>query len=305
MDSNALNASSSIPYLGEILAMMTALMWATGIIFFKISGERVHPLALNLYKNLLAFILLIPTIMILQGDLFRAASPNTYIILLVSGAIGIGIADTLVFMCLNRLGAGLSAIVTCMYAPAVILISFFWLGERLTMIQGIGALLIISAVLTAVNKKGAGNLSTKDIVLGLTYGTLAMIVNGIGVVMVKRILEVSPLLWVTEVRLLGGILILLPLILMHPMRKKMIHSMFQRVGWQYTFLGSMFGTYFAMVLWLGGMKYTYASIASALNQTSGIFIFIMAAIFLKEPINFQRTIGIILGVGGGILVVFG
>jgi drug/metabolite transporter (DMT)-like permease len=60
-----------------------------------------------------------------------------------------------------------------------------------------------------------------------------------------------------------------------------------------------------MFIWLAGMKYTQASIASALNQTSTIFIFIFAALFLKEPINLKRTIGIILAFIGSFLVLFG
>jgi drug/metabolite transporter (DMT)-like permease len=65
------------------------------------------------------------------------------------------------------------------------------------------------------------------------------------------------------------------------------------------------GAYLAMVLWLGGFKYTQASNASALNQTSNIFVFIFAAIFLGEKINLQRAIGILVGVAGAFLVTFG
>jgi drug/metabolite transporter (DMT)-like permease len=60
-----------------------------------------------------------------------------------------------------------------------------------------------------------------------------------------------------------------------------------------------------MFVWLAGMKYTQASIASALNQTSTIFIFIFAAILLKERITLGRIIGIILAFFGTFLVLFG
>jgi len=57
-------------------------------------------------------------------------------------------------------------------------------------------------------------------------------------------------------------------------------------------------------LWLAGMKYAQASTASALNQTSNIFIFIFAALLLKERITPLRLIAIIVGVAGAVMVTF-
>jgi drug/metabolite transporter (DMT)-like permease len=53
------------------------------------------------------------------------------------------------------------------------------------------------------------------------------------------------------------------------------------------------------------MKYTQASIAAALNQTANVFIFIFAALLLREPITRRRTLGIVLGFTGAVLVSFG
>ena len=69
--------------------------------------------------------------------------------------------------------------------------------------------------------------------------------------------------------------------------------------------GSVAGAYLSLILWLAGMKYTQASVAAALNQTSNIFVFIFAGFFLKEVINLQRTIGIVLGVTGVFVVMLG
>jgi drug/metabolite transporter (DMT)-like permease len=69
--------------------------------------------------------------------------------------------------------------------------------------------------------------------------------------------------------------------------------------------GSVIGAYLAMVIWLGGMKYTQTSIAAALNQTSNIFVFILAAILLREPVTLIRVIAIILAFAGAFVVSFG
>jgi drug/metabolite transporter (DMT)-like permease len=228
-----------------------------------------------------------------------------YWILLASGALGIGISDTLFFMCLNRLGAGLTAIVDCFYSPFIIGLSILWLGESLTLLQVIGTLMIISAVLTAIKREGNGQIPRRDLVMGVIFGLLAMLTVAISIVGAKPVLERSPLIWVSEIRLIGGVITLVIVLLLHPARRKIIQSIYSVERWGYTLSGSFVGAYIALVFWLAGMKFTQASTAAALNQTSSIFIFIFAYFFLKEPITLRRTIGIILGVGGAFMVMFG
>jgi drug/metabolite transporter (DMT)-like permease len=297
--------SESTPYLGETLALMTAITWAFAVIMFKKSGETVHPVVLNLFKGFLGFVLLIPTAYLFGQNLLRAAPVNEYLLLIASGFIGIGVADTFYFKSLNRMAAGIVAIIACLYSPTIIVLSVIFLDETLTLIQIVGALLIIVAVLTGVNRRGLENVTRNDLFWGMLFGMIGVVANGTGIVMVKQLLERSPLLWVTEVRLLAGCVSLALVLLAFPKRRQMLASLFSMASWKYTFFGSFFGTYVAMVLWLGGMKYTQASIASVLNQTSNIFIVILAALILKERITWHRAVGIGLAVTGAIMVSFG
>ena len=296
---------TSIPYLGEGFALLTAVVWALAVIFFRKSGEKVHPLALNAFKNLLAFVLFIPTMWFFGEALFRPVSIHIYVLLLLSGAIGIGIGDSLFFKSLNLLGAGLTAIVDCLYSPFIIGLSILWLKESLTFIQIIGALLIISAILIGTGIANNKEISRTNLVWGILYGILALAAMAVGIVMIKPLLVESPLLWTIEIRLFGGLAALGMILLFHPRRRKITSSLLTTHNWPCTISGSFLGAYVAMFVWLAGMKYTQASIASALNQTSTIFIFIFAAIFLKEPINLRRTIGIILAFIGSFLVLSG
>lgn len=299
------DVNTPIPHFGEILALLTAITWAIAVILFKKSGEQVHPIGLNIFKNILAFALFIPTMLLAGETMLRPVPANDYWLLLISGVIGIGIADTLFLKSLNLLGAGLQAIVNCLYAPSIIGLSIIWLDESMTVLQVVGVVMIVSAVLTAISKKGKGNISRRNLLLGISLGVIASAASAVAIVMIKTLLERSPLLWVTEVRLLGGIIALTLVLLFHPRRRKIISSIHAPQSWGYTISGSFIGAYLAMVLWLAGMKYTQASIASALNQTANIFIFIFAGLLLREPINLQRTIGILLGVSGALLVTFG
>ena len=294
--------NETIPYFGQILALLCAVTWAFAVILFKKSGETVHPIALNLFKNVLAMILFLPTMLIFKEPLFRQVPYNDYLLLIISGMVGIAIADTLFFKSLNLIGAGLSAIVECMYSPFIIGLSVLWLGESLTLLQVVGVLLVISAVLSTVHVKQRGKISRRDLLWGISLGVLATAAIAVSIVMIKPLLERSPLLWVTEVRLFGGLAGLVLITLFHPLRHRVLSSLFNPKGWGYTISGSFFGAYLAMFIWLAGMKFTKVSIASALNQTSTIFIFVFAAIFLRESITLRKVVAIILAVGGVLLV---
>ncbi len=127
----------------------------------------------------------------------------------------------------------------------------------------------------------------------------------VGIVMIKPLLERSPLLWATEIRVIGGVAALAVILLFHKQRRVILSSVASSRGRRYMVGGSFVGAYLAMVLWLAGMKYALASVASALNQTANVFIFIFAALLLREAITRRRTLGIVLGFLGAILVSFG
>ncbi len=292
-------------HLGETFSLLAAINWAFAVILFRKSGETVHPIGLNLFKNTLSIVLLVPTIYIFGQTLFYPAPSSHYLLFLFSGALGIGLADTLFFKSLNLLGAGLSAIVTCMYSPFIIILSFLYLDEALTLVQFVGVVVILFAVLAAAGRENSSDVSRKAVLRGILLGVLSMACNAVSVVAIKPVLEISPLLWVTEIRLIGGAVVLLVVLALHSSRRTIIRSVFSAKHWGYTVSGSFMGAYLAMIIWLAGMKYTQASIAAAINQTSTIFTFVFAALLLREKVTLLRVLGIVLGFSGALLVTFG
>jgi drug/metabolite transporter (DMT)-like permease len=294
-----------IPYFGELLSFLTAFIWATAVILFKKSGETVHPIALNMFKNIFAMILLLPTMALLGETSLHQAPAYEYWWLLASGALGIGVGDTLFFKSLNMLGAGLLAIVDCIYLPFVILLSILWLGESLSVWQFIGVALIMAAIVLATYEKSGQKISRHNLFWGVTYGLIAMAAMALSIVFTKPLLERSPLIWLTEVRLVGGVIVLLVVFAFHRSKRPIMVSLTHAHGWKYMITGSFLGAYLSMMIWLAGMKFAQASVASALNQTSNVLIFVLAAVFLKERFKFRRILAIVIAMVGVFLVTFG
>jgi drug/metabolite transporter (DMT)-like permease len=291
-------------HIGEISAFISAILWAFGVILYKKSGESLHPITLNIFKISLSLILFIPFLIIFKIPILPSLSPYEYLIFFISGLLGIALGDTLFFKSLNCIGAGLSAIIDCLYSPSIILISLLWLKENLTILQIIGVVLIISGILFTANFKHKENKLTGNLIVGVILGIIAILVMAVSVVMMKPLLNKVSIIWIIIVRFAGaliGLLIILPFI---SYSNKIIEQFYSSKGIIYTFSGSLIGQYLSVIFWIAGFKYTQASIASAINQTSNIFIFIFASIFLKEPFTIRKLIAFLLGISGAFIVGF-
>lgn len=295
-----------VPYFGEMLALGSAMGWAFAVILFRTAGTRVGPLALNLFKNVFALALYPPTMLLLGMALLPDRPPVDYLLLLLSGVLGMGLSDTLFLAALNRLGAGLLAIVSTLYAPTVVGLSMIFLGERLAWLQGAGVVLIVGALLLVTRvKRRPGELETRDLLVGILFSVLATLAMASSVVMVKPVLERSPIIWATMVRLAGGLLFLGPVFVLRRDRKRMLRPLTDRWVLKRLVPASFVGTYLTLLLLLGSLKFALASTATVLNQLSNLFIFVFAALLLREPVTRIRVAGILLGVIGAVLVTFG
>ncbi|MCP3873758.1 MAG: DMT family transporter [Desulfobacteraceae bacterium] len=297
--------------LGAVLSLAAAFFWACGVILFKKSGDVFSPISLNIYKSLVALILITLTMLCLNIPFFPDKPANDWLLLALSGFFGITLADLFFFIALDKLGASLLAIVECLYLPSVIFFSFIILGENLSGGAIIGGFMVLTAVFVgSIKKKDSQNKKSdqksvgKSLLTGILIGCLSMIFIAIGIVIIKELLERTDIFWATLVRVVSGTLTLLAIVLFHPKRKQYFVELKFSKAWFFALPASICGNYLALLCWVAGMKYTTASQAAILNQMSTIFIFIFAAIFLKEKITANKTIAIFLALIGACLAIF-
>ncbi len=304
MLSDFFHSLPGLPHLGEGLSLFSALLWAISVILFRIGGKNVHALGMNFFKNVLSVVLLCLTSIILGQPTFPALPWSHYLLFIVSGIIGIAVSDTLFFSALKILGAELLAIVDCSYSPFVIGLSYLFIGERMSGKQLLGAVLIVLAVFLITLKKSDAQLPRNMLFTGIGLGILSMFSTAAGIVMVKPVLGRTSILPASFIRMIGGTLSLAAFLWLHPRRKAILHPLVRLENIKILLPASVLGSYLSLVIWMGGMKYTQASIASALNQLNTIFIFILAAIFLKERITPLKLAAVIFAFAGAFLVSF-
>ncbi len=292
----------SADLLGKLLALLCALIWAGAVILFKRAGEKIHPLALNLYKTALVAIILLPLFFFSSIPFLPEKNAFRKILILCgSGLLGISLADTLFFACLNRIGAAPTAIVDCFYLPSVMVASWLFLNEKPTLRQIGGALLIVTAIFIVSYRRNHG-FATDKLLSGVLMGVAAMAFMAIGIVMMQPLLAQHSVFWVTEMRLLGALAGLIPLFLTLKNRRQLLLPFFTKPAGLFAFAGSISGNLISMTIWIAAFKFTSVNSAAILNQTNTIFIIILAAIFLKEKFTRRYLLATILAFGGALLV---
>lgn len=305
----------SMDLVGKMLALISAIFWALAVILFKRAGNQIRPLALNFYKSAVTAVLIIPILLFAHIPLIPAQlEPKHLLAALLSGVIGIALADTLFFFCLNLLGASLTAIIDCMYIPCVMVCSWLVLGEVPHLTQIGGALLVIAAILLAALQKDEA--PTRDeaphrdkapvplpkLIFGLIVGTSAMGLMAISIVLMRPVLHRAPIFWVTEVRLLAAMVALSFFLIIHNDSWAMLKPLGHKNAWRTAFPGTILGNLLAMSCWVAAFKFTTVNAAAVLNQTNTVFIVVLASLLLKEPFTKRRLVATILAVIGSAFV---
>ena len=256
---------------GDIYALLTALCWSSAVILFDLSSRRLGSLQMNLLKNFIGMAGFVLTLLLL-GEGFPKFSSIDLGLLVFSGVLGVALGDLLFLASLRRLGAGLTAIVSTSYSPAVFLFAFLMFKETITTQSYAGAVLVTAGI-SVGSLKIPAHSDNKDIFKGVVYGVGAQALTAYSVFL----------------RISKG-------------RNALTDTMKTGLKNPYLVTGALLGTYLSVILWLSGYKYTLAGRAAIYNQLSTILIILMAAVFLKEPMTTRKWMAVGLAVCGALLV---
>jgi len=293
--------------IGEILSLGSAIIWGFSVSLFKIIGNTVSPYILNPVKNTIGTILFLLTCFLLGSNQFiYQLSIYDYLLIGLSGVIGITIADVLFLRSLNILGTSRSSIINTIYSPMVILLAYFILGEQLRAIHFLGGGLILGSIiyLSANPEKK----TVEDLTQGLILGVIAYTLMALGIVIIKPILtrcadSVYTQLWIILYRLIPGTLLSYVTMSVMLSKNEIKTQLSNKKIWPVILLGSFLGTYVGFAMWIVGMAKTSASIASILNQTSTIFIAFFGWLILKERFSRKMMICFMVALLGAFIII--
>lgn len=287
-------------YPGELAALSAALIWAVASVIYTGVGRQLSPLVLNLVKGLIAIALLIATLL-LTGNLFPSVSPQPLVLLLLSGAVGIGFGDTAYFGALNCIGPRRTLVLESLAPPLAAILALIFLQEQLPPSAWIGIVLTVFGVTWVVLERSREAATPSVLPLrGIILGLLAAVGQAGGAVMSRAALvgtDINPL-WSTFIRLIGGIAILLiwlsvqrqSIRVLQPLRSRHLLMVVAGTAFISTYLG----------IWLQqlSLKYAPAGVAQSLSATSPLFVIPIAVIFAGDKVSGRAVLGVLVAIAG-------
>ena len=286
--------------IGETLSLLCAFIWAVAVILYKKAGDHFNAYEMNLFKSVFVFILMIPTVLFFESWEIPQMSYYQMSVILISGIIGIMLADLFYLRALQLIGASLTGITGSLYSPFVVSLSMLLLAESLNSWQYFGMLLVLAGVVLVGYRKKSLTIEHPPI-RGFVFATLAVFFTALGIVIIKPVSTELPFFWIILIRSFGGMIamVLYGLALRQPLT---VSHILKAKGGMWLILGTFLGQYVSMMIWVAGYKYTSASVASILNETASVFILLLSWIFLKEHLNFRKVIGVLITITGVLFV---
>lgn len=285
-------------YIGIAAALISSAAWAAGAILYKKLGEKISSFGMNLAKGVINLVLMaIP----LAFSNIAAIKSDAFILLGISGLLGISLGDTFFFEALQKVGPHVMVLLALLGQVLTVMFAIFFLDERLTLTMWIGVMMVVSGIAVVLYSR-ISDTTKKHSASGMIYGLLSVLCMSVSVIIAKKGLSSVSAIQGTFIRMLWGTAGLLLWggvtrrlrISMAPLAEVRVMKKFLLLACLISFSG----------FWLFhvAIKYTDVTIANTLSSTEPLFVIPLAAYFLKEKISLVSIAGTLLSVTGIVLL---
>jgi drug/metabolite transporter (DMT)-like permease len=292
--------------LGVAAALGSAAAWAAGALLFKRIGEIMSPFAMTLTKGTISIVLLAVALLAVEYrrgskekpfSRLRTIDRRSLLLLVISGFVGISVADTCFFAALSLLSPHTVVLLMMVGFILTPLLAMVFLREPSTLARWLGIALVLGGIMLVLTT-GTAEEAADTRVRGIILGLLSVISMSVSFVIAKKALESMTALQGTFVRMLIGTLGML-----------VFGALTGRLRtWVLPLSDPGLVTYFVAavaVITFGGFWLTHVAIknvdltiANTLMATEPVFVLIFGALFLGNRITLIACAGTVLALSG-------
>lgn len=282
--------------LGGLAALGSAAAWALSSILFRRLGEDASPSGMNLGKCLIGS-LAFGIIILITG--MEPVPAGDFVLLGLSGLLGIALGDTLFFTALMSLGPRLAMLLGALGPVCAVIMAVVFLGERPSPQAWAGIAVTIAGVnwvLWESVPRVPGERGQK--LAGIKFGVLSIFCNAAGIILAKAGVSSVSALEGTFIRFLWGMAGLLLAGAFSGRLRNWLAPFGGRRTMKLLLSAVLVAVFGGFWLFLVALKHIDASIAVVLNETAPLFVLPLAFFMLKEKISLRSAAGAAIAVGG-------
>jgi len=291
-----------INHLGEIAGLLTAICWTASALTFSLATRRAGSLAVNITRLVLAMGMFMVWSKIMRGYWTPSdASPEAWKWLSISGLVGFVAGDYCLFKSYSYQSAKLSMLIMSLAPPVAALAGALILHERLTWLNGLGMVLVLSGIAIVILKRPESETNKSRFnypVKGLLLALGGAIGQGVGAVFSKLGMGNYDPFASSQIRVITGIAGFVVIITLAKEWRSIGFSLKNNKAINPLFVGSFFGPFLGVSLSLFAFQHTSVGIASTLIATVPVFILIPSVVIFHEKLNWKEVSGAFLAVVG-------
>ncbi|MFW3147109.1 MAG: DMT family transporter [Thermoplasmatota archaeon] len=287
---------------GEIGGLGAALFWALSSTLFALGGRRQSHQAVNSIRLLGATLMLGISHLLIIGTILPRESLYVYLMLGLSGVVGLALGDGLLMWAHVTIGPRLSMLIMSMVPVVTTSVAWFLLSETIEPLKIFAMVVVIAGVSWVILERGGRSGMFKVTVFGILLGIGGMLGQAIQLLIAKGALDSmegsNPALSATYIRILWGTGAIWLVSLNRYRIRKSLDAFRDRKFMTYTMLGTTVGPFLGVWASYVAIEYTKIGIASTLMALAPLFMIPISFLVFKERPTVRAVLGTLVALAG-------
>ncbi len=287
--------------IGELAALGTAICWSLSATSFEIAGKKVGSLAVNYLRLILGFIFISIFTFVTSGNFLPVnAGSSSWILLSISGLIGLFIGDLFLVQSYLEIGSRISMLVMAASPPITAILSYFIFGEHIGWSGVLGMSVTMGGIAMVILGRDAGAKKIKltHSVKGLTFAFLGALGQSVGLLFSKMGMGANSPFAATQIRIITGIISFALLITFTRKWGDVKKALTNKGAMTGITIGSIFGPFVGVSLSLMSLQYVSAGISATITSIVPVTIIPISILLFKEKIKPKEALGAVITVFG-------
>lgn len=290
-------------YLGELLALGTAVFWAFGSILFSYAGRRVGAFTVNAVRIPIAAIVLLGLTILIQQEFFSPSTTGSQFgWLAFSAFLGLVIGDGCHFRALVILGPRIASLLAASTPIFAVLLSWVILDQSLSWVHLVGIAIVLCGLAWVTLERNANTFGEEkggSKIWGYTLAGIGAMGQATGLIAAKIGMQenLTPLS-ASMIRMVSAAVMIWIIAVGQGKVRQIITGLRDRKArlamTAAAFIGPVFGIWMSLI----SIKLTKVGIAATLMSTTPLWIIPLVMVIHGERPSARAIIGTIVTVGG-------